>query len=98
MKIVISASTLSHPTYETLEEYVPKRFKKIEKFLPKSAGDDNTLDISVTRSGDLFVFKAEVFHPKHVVVKAKDRDMRKSIDTALDNMVRILAEKIKDKT
>lgn len=96
MRIVISASTLTQPTYETLEEYVPKRFKKIEKFLPESAGDDNKLDVSVTKSGDLFVFKAEVFHPQHVVVKSKDRDMRKSVDTALNSMVRILTEKVKN--
>lgn len=95
MNLVITASTLTAPTHETLEQYVQKRFKKIEKFLPKEAGNDNKLQISVDRSGDLFVIKAQIFQPSDIFVKGEDRDMRKAVDIALDHMMRILTEKVK---
>ncbi len=92
MRLNISAPSLTKPTYETLEEYAHKRFKKIQKLLRKKDETDHELRIGVEKSGDLFELTAEVFIPVSVNVKAKDRDLRKAIDDAVDQLQRRLKE------
>lgn len=91
MRISISAPSLTKPTYQTLEEYATKRFKKVDKFLKKKEDYDPEIRLSMTKSGDLFVLNVENSHPS-LNARSKDRDMRKVVDIALDQIVRQLKE------
>ncbi len=92
MRLTISAPSLTKPTYQTLEEYATKRFQKIQKLLRKREETDHELRIGVEKSGDLYEITAEVFVPVSITVKAKDRDLRKVIDNAVDQLQRRLRE------
>jgi ribosome-associated translation inhibitor RaiA len=92
MRLTISAPSLNKPTYETLEEYANKRFKKIEKLLRKKQDTDHELRISAKKTGDFFELSAEVFIPVSIIAKSKDRDLRKAIDTSVDQLKRQLKE------
>ncbi|MCA9386631.1 HPF/RaiA family ribosome-associated protein [Candidatus Dojkabacteria bacterium] len=90
MHINITAPSLTKPTYQTLEEYATKRFQKIEKLLRKKAQTDHELRIGVDKSGDMYELKAEIFIPVSIVARVKDRDLRKAVDMAVDQIKRQL--------
>ena len=92
MHLTISAPSLTKPTYQTLEEYATRRFKKIEKFLRKKDKTEHELRISVDKSGDFFELSAEIFIPVSIIVKTKNRDLRKAIDDSLEQLKRKLKE------
>lgn len=83
-----TAPKISKPTYETLEEYGMKKFKKIEKHLEKTDERDYELHISVKTVNDTFELKAEVKGVTNAIVHAKDRDLRRAIEDASGALIR----------
>ncbi len=92
MEFIFNASSLTKPTFETLEEYTKKRFAKVEKLLSKHKDSEHEVKVSVEKQRDLFNLTVEVFHTEHHVVKASDRDLRKAIDIAAKELKTVLGK------
>lgn len=58
--------------------------------------EDHEVHVSVKKSHDIYELTAEVFTPEHVAVHSKERDLKKAVDMAKDQMLRRL-RKNKDK-
>jgi len=80
VSIIFSYTDLTEPTQETVEERVTKRIKKIKRLLPEEK--DTVLRVSATKDGDFFIVKIETNIQDDIIISAKDRNIRFSIDNA----------------
>jgi len=99
MRIIFNAPDLTSPTYQTLVEYSNKRFKKLKKHLSFRKKTEKQVRVGVEKIGDMFEMVVEIFSPSHLVVRLKDRDLRKLIDKSSDQLARRIKntkEKIAD--
>lgn len=93
MQIVISAPKLNEPTFITLEEYANKRFPKVEKLLKKKDDSSYEMRVSVDKVKDDFELKADLYGgPIKQNVKVKDKDLRKTVDLAVDLIIKNIVE------
>lgn len=90
MEFIFNASSLTAPTFETLESYTKKRFAKLKRFLPQNNNTKHTVKVSVEKERHNFVLTAEVIHTERVLVKTQSDDIRKAIDMAADQLKRNL--------
>lgn len=86
MRFTFVAPSLTEPTHKTLETYAQKKFRKLKKFLKKEDLMDHEFRISVKKVRGIFELTAELFDGHDIVVKCKDRDLRKAIDCGYDMM------------
>jgi ribosome-associated translation inhibitor RaiA len=86
MKFIFANPMLTKPTQDTVEKYAKKKFKKIVKVLPQGRDLENEVRVSTHKEGDQFVVTFEVFSNSRFLVKAKDRDLRRAIDFATDDL------------
>jgi ribosomal subunit interface protein len=96
MRFTFNAPHLNPPTLETLQDYSQKKFSKIKKFLKKDDKSNNEIRISVNKVREIFELSVQVFGIQRVIAKVKDKDIRRSVDKACDEIKRSLAE-LKDK-
>jgi ribosome-associated translation inhibitor RaiA len=86
MRFTFVAPSLTEPTKTTLESYAQKKFGKLKKFLKKEDKTNHEFRVSVKKVRDIFELTAELFNGHDIVVKCKDRDLRKAIDCGYDMM------------
>jgi ribosome-associated translation inhibitor RaiA len=91
MQYLFIAPGLTKPTFETLEFYSKKMFKKIDRLLITPEREP-VLRISVAREGNEFIITVELHAFKNIIVKEKDRDLRKAISLASNNLKLTLAK------
>lgn len=85
MRYQINAASLTRPTFETLQEQINLRFKKIEKMLSRFKSGNAVFKVSVTKEGKEFVLVVELNleeKGKNLVVKEKGYDLRAIIAEA----------------
>jgi len=85
MVYTFTAPSLTKPTHDTLEEYSKRMFKKIERFVD-SSNASAILKISVDKDGDNFSLKSEIHVFEEIIIKVKDRDLRRAIEKAAHEM------------
>ena len=88
MQYLFTAPSLTKPTFETLETYTKKRFRKIERLIPGRISVEATLRISVQKDGDQFALTVEIslHNGEDILVKEKDRDLRRAIDLSAEQL------------
>lgn len=86
MKFIFANTVLTKPTQNTVESYAKKKFKKIIRVLPKGKDTKNEVRVSTHKEGDMFVVNFEIFSNHRFIAKAKDRDLRRAIDFATDDL------------
>lgn len=91
MRLLLSSKNLNNPSEETLYTYIQKRFAKIGSFLQKTNLDGETVETKIKaeyyKNKKLFDIKAVLsIGGKAFVVKISDKDMRRAIDSIVENL------------
>ncbi len=93
MQYLFTAPALARPTLDTLESYSRQMFAKVEKFL-KNDYAEPMLRISVHKEGAEFVITVEVHAFEKTIIKSKNRDLRRVIESASHQLkTKILKDK-----
>ncbi len=99
MRYLINATSLTKPTFDTLQEQINLRFKKIEKMLSRLKTHNALFKVSVTKEGREFVLVVEVNleeKGKNLVIREKGYDLRAIVAEA-SRKIKFELTKLRDK-